>query len=66
MQRKTIPTMPPKGATSKAATSIDNAAKATLLAEKKGKPPADEIPKEAFDDETVNSKRQHGCPNTLC
>jgi hypothetical protein len=51
--------MAPKRATSKAATSIDDAAKATLLAEKKGMAPiADDIPQEAFDDEAANSKRQ--------
>jgi hypothetical protein len=51
--------MAPKRATSKATTSIDNAAKVALLAEKKGKAPlANDIPQEAFNDETVNSKRQ--------
>jgi hypothetical protein len=52
--------MAPKRANSKAAISIDDAAKAALLDEKKGKAPiADDIPQEAFDDdEAVNSKRQ--------
>jgi hypothetical protein len=39
------PAMAPKRATSKAATSIDDAAKAALLAEKKGKALADTTPK---------------------
>jgi hypothetical protein len=51
--------MAPKRANSKDATSIDNVAKAGLLAEKKGKAPiADDIPQEAFDNEAVNRKRQ--------
>jgi hypothetical protein len=50
----------PKRANSKAIASINDVAKVALLAEKKGKAPiADDIPQEAFDDETVNSKRQH-------
>jgi hypothetical protein len=57
--RQTIPSIAPKRANSKVAISIDDAAKATLLAEKKGKAPiADDIPQEAFDDEAVHSKRQ--------
>jgi hypothetical protein len=51
--------MAPKRANSKATASIDDAAKAALLAEKKGKAPIlDVIPQEAFDDEAVNNKRQ--------
>jgi hypothetical protein len=50
--------MAPNRANSKAAPSIDDAAKATLLAEKKGKALADTIPQEAFEDDAVNSKRQ--------
>jgi hypothetical protein len=51
--------MAPKRANSKAIASIDDAAKAALLAEKKGKDPiVDDIPHEAFDDDAVNSKRQ--------
>ena len=51
--------MAPKRANSKAAVSIDDAAKAALLMEKKGKAPiADNIPQEAFDVDAVNSKRQ--------
>ena len=50
--------MAPKKVTSKATTSIDDTAKATLLAEKKGKAAlVDDIPHEAHEDEAVNSKR---------
>jgi hypothetical protein len=49
-----------KRANSKATASIDDATKGALLAEKKGKAPiAGDIPQEAFDEEVVNSKRQH-------
>jgi hypothetical protein len=52
--------MAPNRANLKATVSIDDAAKAALLAEKKGKAPiANDIPQEAFDDDAVNSKRQH-------
>ena len=51
--------MAPKRANSKATVSIDDVAKATLLVEKKDKAPiANDIPKEAFYDDAVNSKRQ--------
>jgi hypothetical protein len=50
--------MAPKRATLKAVVSIDDAAKAALLAEKKGKALADTNPQEAFEDDAVNSKRQ--------
>jgi hypothetical protein len=50
--------MPPKRASSKAAASIDDAAKAALLAEKKGKALVDNTLQEAFEDDAVNSKRQ--------
>jgi hypothetical protein len=51
--------MAPKRATLMATTSIEDAAKAALLVEKKGKAAlADDIPQEAFEDEAVNSKRQ--------
>jgi hypothetical protein len=52
------PAMAPKRASSKVAPSIDEAAKAALLAEKKGKTLADNTPQEAFEVEAV-SKRQH-------
>jgi hypothetical protein len=50
--------MAPKRASSKAAPSVDEAAKATLLAEKKGKALADNTHQEACEDDTL-SKRQH-------
>jgi hypothetical protein len=50
--------MAPKRASSKAAPSVDEAAKAALLAEKKGKALADNTPQEACEDEAL-SKRQH-------
>jgi hypothetical protein len=50
--------MAPKRANSKAAPSIDDTAKAALLAEKKGKALADTTTQEAFEDDTVNNKRQ--------
>jgi hypothetical protein len=49
--------MAPKRASSKAAPSIDEAAKAALLAEKKGKALVDNAHQEASEDEAV-SKRQ--------
>ena len=52
------PAMAPKRANSKAASSIDDATKAALLAEKKGKALADNTAQEAFEDDAVNSKRQ--------
>jgi hypothetical protein len=55
---KKQPAMAPKRATSKATASIDDATKAALLAEKKGKALADTTPQEAFEDNAVNSKRQ--------
>jgi hypothetical protein len=61
--------MAPKRASSKAAPSIDKAAKAALLAKKKGKALANNTPQEASEDEAV-SKRQrqeHPTPDgTLC
>jgi hypothetical protein len=52
------PAMAPKRASSKAAVSIDDAMKAALLAEKKGKALADNTLQEAFEEDAVNSKRQ--------
>ena len=59
--------MAPKKTTSKATTSIDDAAKVALLVEKKGKAAlADDIPHEALEDEAVNSKRhRQDNPRTL-
>jgi hypothetical protein len=51
------PAMAPKRASSKTAPSVDEAAKAALLAEKKGKALADTTHQEACEDDTV-SKRQ--------
>jgi hypothetical protein len=51
--------MAPKRATLKAAASIDDAAKTALLVEKKGKALANNTLQEAFEDDAVNSKRQH-------
>jgi hypothetical protein len=48
--------MAPKRASSKAAPSIDEAAKAALLAEKKGKALADNTPQEAFKDEAASKR----------
>jgi hypothetical protein len=56
--RQSIPAMAPKRASSKVAASIDDVAKAALLAEKKGKALADNTLQEAFKDDAVNSKRQ--------
>jgi hypothetical protein len=53
---KKHPAMAPKRATSKAAASIDDATKAALLAEKKGKALTDNTPHEAFEDDVVNCK----------
>jgi hypothetical protein len=52
------PAMAPKRASSKAAASIDDTAKAALLAENKGKALVDNTLQEAFEDDAVNSKRQ--------
>jgi hypothetical protein len=58
MLRQTIPIMAPKKATSKATTSIDDAAKAVLLAKKKGKAAlVGDVPHEALKDGAINSKR---------
>ena len=54
---KKPPAMAPKRASSKAAPSIDEAAKVALLAEKKGKAPADTTHQEACEDDAL-SKRQ--------
>jgi hypothetical protein len=50
--------MAPKRAISKAVPSVDEAAKAALLVEKKGKALADNTPQETCKDEAL-SKRQH-------
>jgi hypothetical protein len=55
--------MAPKRASLKAAPSVDEAAKAMLLAEKKGKALADTTHQEACEDDAV-SKRQHNDQST--
>jgi hypothetical protein len=50
------PAMAPKRASSKAAPSVDKAAKAVLLAEKKGKALVDNTPQEACEDEALNKR----------
>jgi hypothetical protein len=54
------PAMAPKRASSKTAPSIDKAAKAALLAEKKGKALTDNTPHEAFEDEAVSKDNTKG------
>jgi hypothetical protein len=54
--------MAPKRASSKAATSVDEAAKAALLAEKKGKALADNTPQEACEDEALSKRQRNEQP----
>jgi hypothetical protein len=54
------PAMAPKRASSKTTPSIDEAAKAALLAEKKGKALTDNTPHEAFEDEAVSKRQRQG------
>jgi hypothetical protein len=54
--------MAPKRASSKAAPSVDEAAKAALLAEKKGKALADNTPQEACEDEALSKRQRHEQP----
>jgi hypothetical protein len=54
--------MAPKRASSKAAPSVDEAAKAALLAEKKGKALADNTPQEACEDEALSKRQRHEHP----
>jgi hypothetical protein len=56
------PAMAPKRASSKAAPSVDEAAKAALLAEKKGKALADNTPQEACEDEALSKRQRHEHP----
>jgi hypothetical protein len=56
--------MAPKRASSKAAPSVDEAAKAVLLADKKGKALADTTHQEACEDDAL-SKRQRNDQPTL-
>jgi hypothetical protein len=52
----------PKRASSKAAPSIDEAAKAALLAEKKDKALADNTPQEACEDEALSKRQRNEQP----
>jgi hypothetical protein len=59
---KKPPTMAPKRASSKAAPSVDEAAKAALLAEKKGKALADTTHQEACEDDTLSKRQRNDQP----
>jgi hypothetical protein len=54
--------MTPKRASSKAAPSVDEAAKAALLAEKKGKALADTTHQEACEDDSVSKRQRNDQP----
>ena len=54
--------MAPKRASSKAVPSIAEAAKAVLLAEKKGKALTDNTPQEAFEDEAISKRQRQDHP----
>jgi hypothetical protein len=59
---KKPPVMAPKGASSKAAQSVDEAAKAALLAEKKGKALVDTTHQEACEDDTLSKRQRNDQP----
>jgi hypothetical protein len=54
--------MAPKRASSKAAPSVDEAVKAALLAEKKGKALADKTPQEACEEEALSKRQRNEQP----
>jgi hypothetical protein len=54
--------MAPKRANSKAAPSVDEAAKAALLAEKKGKALVDTTHQEACEDDALNKRQRNEQP----
>jgi hypothetical protein len=56
------PAMAPKRASSKAAPSVDEAVKAALLAEKKGKALADKTPQEACEEEALSKRQRNEQP----
>jgi hypothetical protein len=56
------PAMAPKRASSKAAPSVDEAAKAALLAEKKGKALADTTHQEACEDDALSKRQRNDQP----
>jgi hypothetical protein len=61
--------MAPKRASSKVAPSVDEAAKAALLAEKKGKALADNTHQEVYEDEALSKRQRNDQPTpkgTLC
>jgi hypothetical protein len=55
--------MAPKRASSKAAPSVDEAVKAVLLAEKKGKALADTTHQEACEDDAVSKRQRNDQPS---
>jgi hypothetical protein len=59
---KKPPAMAPKRASSKAAPSVDEAAKAALLAEKKGKALADTTHQEACEDDALSKRQRNDQP----
>jgi hypothetical protein len=59
---KKPPAMAPKRANSKAAPSVDEAAKAALLAKKKGKAHADTAHQEAYEDDALNKRQRNDQP----
>jgi hypothetical protein len=63
------PAMAPKRASSKVAPSVDEAVKAALLAEKKGKALADNTHQEACEDDALSKRQRNDQPTpegTLC
>jgi hypothetical protein len=63
------PAMAPKRASSKAAPSVDEVAKAVLLADKKGKALADTTHQEACEDDALSKRQRYNQPTpegTLC
>jgi hypothetical protein len=54
--------MAPKIASSKAASSVDKAAKAVLLAEKKGKALVDNTHQEACEDDALSKRQRNDQP----
>jgi hypothetical protein len=59
---KKPPAMAPKRASSKAAPSVDEAAKAALLAEKKGKALVDTTHQEACEDDALSKRQRNDQP----
>jgi hypothetical protein len=58
--------MTSKRASSKAAPSVDEVAKAALLAEKKGKALVDNTPQEACEDEALKKRQRNEQPTPEC